>query len=133
MIFLEQCVDWLDDPMIFPTSILTRLLYNYIYINQTTQRTSAFRFVIHLSGVCICSNHVHNLFYFILQKYHMDDFLRCVVFEFVIKVTGKLIARVTSCQVFLSIFSSKLGSYSIKMNFNSNPHFQTHYRFNIYD
>jgi hypothetical protein len=51
----------------------------------------------------------------------MDNFLRCV-FEVVIDVTGKLIA--VRCQVFLSTFSSKLGSYSLKKELNSSTIFK---------
>ena len=47
----------------------------------------------------------------------MDDFVGCV-FEFIFNMAGKLTA-VRVKKVFLSIFSSKLGSYSLKKNHDS--------------
>ena len=67
--------DWLD-PGIF-SSILTRILYNYIYISHTTQGTSVFRFVIQRLPIVVKGVHVICCFFYI-QKSRLDDFLRCV-------------------------------------------------------
>ena len=48
--------DWLD-PGLF-SSILTRILYNYIYISHTTQGTSVFRFVIQCLPIVVKGVHV---------------------------------------------------------------------------